>query len=76
MFGRHPRLAIDACLGIASPEENTIVSQDLYDTKLKICDFKCNYCNDVKIIYISVLWNKVKELEQIKEKASVYLQVV
>ncbi|MCG8044919.1 MAG: RNase H-like domain-containing protein [Candidatus Thiodiazotropha endolucinida] len=35
MFGRHPRLAIDAYLGITSPEESAIVSQDHYATKLK-----------------------------------------
>ena len=35
MFGRHPRLATDAYLGISSPEENAIVSQDHYATKLK-----------------------------------------
>ena len=28
MFERHPRLATDAYLGISSPEENAIVSQD------------------------------------------------
>ena len=35
MFGRHPRLAIDAYLGISLPEESAIVSQDHYATKLK-----------------------------------------
>ena len=35
MFGRHPRLAIDAYLGIPSAEESTVVSQDNYATKLK-----------------------------------------
>ena len=35
MFGRHPRLAIDAYLGIPSAEESTVVSQDHYATKLK-----------------------------------------
>ena len=35
MFGRHPRLAVDAYLGIPSPEESTVVSQDHYATKLK-----------------------------------------
>ena len=34
MFGRHPRLAIDADLGIPLPEERAIVSQDRYTTKL------------------------------------------
>ena len=35
MFRRHPRLAIDAYLGISLPEESAIVSQDHYATKLK-----------------------------------------
>ena len=35
MFGRHPRLATDAYLGISFPEESAIVSQDHYATKLK-----------------------------------------
>ena len=35
MFGRHPRLAVDAYLGISKPEEYEIVSQDHYATKLK-----------------------------------------
>lgn len=35
MFGRHPRLAVDAYLGISKPEECDIVSQDHYATKLK-----------------------------------------
>ena len=35
MFGRHPRLAIDAYLGISWPEESEIVPQDHYATKLK-----------------------------------------
>ena len=35
MFGRHPRLAIDAYLGMSLPEESAIVSQDHYATKLK-----------------------------------------
>ena len=35
MFGRYPRLAIGAYLGITSPEENAVVSQDHYTTKLK-----------------------------------------
>ena len=35
MFGRHPRLAIDAYLGIPLPEESAVVSQDRYTTKLK-----------------------------------------
>ena len=34
MFGRHPRLAVDAYLGIPSPEESTVVSQDHYATQL------------------------------------------
>ena len=29
MFGRHPRLAIDAYLGIPLPEESAVVSQDV-----------------------------------------------
>ena len=40
MFGRHPRLATDAYLGITSTEENAIVSQDHYATiekKASIC---------------------------------------
>ena len=35
MFGRHPRLAVDAYLGISKPEECEIVSQDHYAIKLK-----------------------------------------
>ena len=35
MFGRHPRLAVDTYLGIPSPEESTVVSQDHYAAKLK-----------------------------------------
>ena len=35
MFGRNPRLAIDAYLGISLPNESAIVSQDHYATKLK-----------------------------------------
>ena len=35
MFARHPRLAVDAYLGLQSPEENAVVSQDHYVTKLK-----------------------------------------
>ena len=35
MFGRHPRLAVDAYLGISKTEEYEIVSQDHYATKLK-----------------------------------------
>ena len=35
MFASHPRLAVDAYLGLQSPEENAVVSQDHYVTKLK-----------------------------------------
>ena len=34
MFGRHPRLAVDACLGLNSPDE-PISSRAHYATKLK-----------------------------------------
>ena len=33
MFGRHPRLTIDAYLGIPLPEESAVVSQDRYTVK-------------------------------------------
>ena len=35
MFGRHPRLAVDAYFNIPSPVENNIKSNDHYVTKLK-----------------------------------------
>lgn len=35
MFGRHPRLAVDAYLGLSSPEEPTVKSREHYATKLK-----------------------------------------
>ena len=35
MFGRHPRLSVDAYLGISLPKESNIVTQDHYATKLK-----------------------------------------
>ncbi|MCG8044577.1 MAG: RNase H-like domain-containing protein [Candidatus Thiodiazotropha endolucinida] len=35
MFGRHPRLAIDAYLGLKSPEEHKVRSKEHYATKLK-----------------------------------------
>ena len=35
MFGRHPRLAVDAYLGLSSPEEPTINAREHYATKLK-----------------------------------------
>ena len=35
MFGRHPRLAVDAYFNIPSPVENNIKSKDHYVTKLK-----------------------------------------
>ena len=35
MFGRHPRLAVDAYLDISLPDDSNIVSQDHYATSLK-----------------------------------------
>ena len=35
MFGRHPRLAVDAYLGLSSPEEPVLTSKEHYATKLK-----------------------------------------
>ena len=35
MFGRNPRLAIDAYLGLKSPEESEVRSKEHYATKLK-----------------------------------------
>ena len=35
MFGRHPRLAIDAYLGLSSPEEPSSASREHYASKLK-----------------------------------------
>lgn len=35
MFGRHPRLTIDAYLGLKSPEESEVRSKEHYATKLK-----------------------------------------
>ena len=35
MFGRHPRLAVDAYLGLNSPEEPEVRSKEHYATKLK-----------------------------------------
>ena len=35
MFGRHPRLAVDAYLGLSSPEEPTVNVREHYATKLK-----------------------------------------
>lgn len=35
MFGRHPRLAVDAYLGIESPESPSVFSKEHYATKLK-----------------------------------------
>ena len=35
MFGRHPRLAVDAYLGLSSPEESEILPKEHYVTKLK-----------------------------------------
>ena len=37
MFGRHPRLAVDAYLGLSSPEESEILPKEHYVTKLKKC---------------------------------------
>ena len=35
MLGRHPRLAVDAYLGLSSPEEPTVNAREHYATKLK-----------------------------------------
>ena len=35
MFGRHPRLAVDAYLGLNNPESSSILSKEHYATKLK-----------------------------------------
>ena len=35
MFGRHPRLAVDAYLGLKSPEQSEVRSKEHYATKLK-----------------------------------------
>ena len=35
MFGRHPRLAVDAYLGLKTPEEASDKSKDHYATKLR-----------------------------------------
>lgn len=35
MFGRHPRLAVDAYLGLNNPESSSISSKEHYATKLK-----------------------------------------
>ena len=35
MFGRHPRLAVDAYLGLQSPEQSEVRSKEHYATKLK-----------------------------------------
>ena len=37
MFGQHPRLAIDAYLGLSSPEEPSSASREHYASKLKKC---------------------------------------
>ena len=35
MFGRHPRLAVDAYLGLNNPESSSISSKEHYATKVK-----------------------------------------
>ena len=36
-FGRHPRLAVDAYLGLQSPEQTELRLKEHYATKLKKC---------------------------------------